>query len=264
MFSKILVSLLAAGATVLAIALPSEDDNSSSVQKEKHGDDLTGSYSQHDDSYGSTRTKTITVTGKSRTQWKTTTRWSTTTTTRRSAPRTTTIRVDPVTSTVTVNAAPASSTPQVLNVRLHPTTNCAAEGVRREGDQVKYTEVAIPFPLGRTGRGGQERQSRCSNTPNDFFSLSFESFFGRQGLSGCSVQLFDGQNCQRGRLLRSIGVGNNERECYATEAGDHSTGRSGSWDQNGKHGSNGKDEKDEKDEKNKWSGAQSLRLVCKD
>ncbi|KAF2214672.1 hypothetical protein CERZMDRAFT_82613 [Cercospora zeae-maydis SCOH1-5] len=284
MFSKTLISLLAASATVFAAAVPGDDDKGNAAgkggQDSGHDADYESGHGSGD--YGNSGIKTVTVSVKGNTEWKT--KWSTktitSTSTRRDPPRTITVEADPVTRTVTVNAAPAASTPEILNVRLHPNTGCSSNAVRGDGNQVDYSEVAIAVPASRRGRG--DRKSQCYNTPNDFGSLSFEKFFGRKGLDGCTVQVFDDQNCQGGRILRSIGVSNNERECYNVQAGGQPGGQNGgsnNWSnsgsgrgngdkdgqqnsqQGGQHGKGGSG--GSKDGKNQGPGAQSVLLVCK-
>ncbi|KAM3418811.1 hypothetical protein BST61_g4779 [Cercospora zeina] len=294
MYSKTLISLLAASATIFAAAVPGDDDKSNAAGKggQDNGYDADSESGHGSGDYGNSGVKTVTITAKGNTEYNT--KWSTktitSTATRRDPPRTITLEADPVTRTVTVNAAPAASTPEVLNVRLHPNTGCSSNAVRGDGNQVDYSEVAIAVPVSRKGHG--DRKSKCYNTPNDFASLSFERFFGRKGLDGCTVQVFDDQNCQEGRILRSIGVSNNERECYNVQAGSQSGGQNGgsnNWGNGGSgsgsgsgHGNGDKDGQQNsqqngqqsgqrgrsgnggsKDGKNQGPGAQSVLLVCK-
>ncbi|KXT13634.1 hypothetical protein AC579_4977 [Pseudocercospora musae] len=231
---KSIFALLAASATIQAIAFPQQNGQQNGEVEDMVFDDDhedTRNFNDNTDSRNPAARQnypSTTMAHYPTSTWKEE-KPKTTTLKDYDPPRPTTYHEDDTT-------CPRNSlvTPGILTVRLHNERRCRSDR-RNDGRRVDYDEeVFVDTFLNRNGgrNNGQDndnfnnsgRRSECIDVDDEINSASFQRFLDSNAFDRCKLNFYSGRNCALNRLVRSVRINdNNERDCL--NVGNNGNGR---------------------------------------
>ncbi|KXT03990.1 hypothetical protein AC578_9221 [Pseudocercospora eumusae] len=228
MLKQSILALLAASATVQAIAFPQNNGQQGGRQNGQQNGDVEDMVFDNDD--GDTRNfnndNSNAGNSAARQNYHSTTMAHYPTSTwKDDKPKTTTLKAyDPPKPTYhheddTTCPRNSRATPGILTVRLHNERKCRSDR-RNDGRRVDYDEeIFLDTFLNRNANNGRNnrqnnRQSECIDADDDIHSASFQKFLDSNAFDTCRLNFYNGRGCASNRLVRSVRINdNNEKDC---------------------------------------------------